>query len=215
MTDELRRCNFNHKGKHSSTWYSEICRVPTSRPVKYVCRAFGTATKMLGTAPVFGPGPHYSEELGDLNLEDLFAQDFILNWESLGGGTIKAPSPVPAATETKKAVLPRRIGISLGTRCLFLQPCAVLCPMTPACFVPPTLSLPLPCAARHVPAPIPSEVGAPPPLVVSRIPSEETEASMKHRRERNKEHAKRSRVRKKFILESLQDQAKKLHRYFP
>ena len=52
--------------------------------------------------------------------------------------------------------------------------------------------------------PPPQLPSAPPPPVVGE--EELTEAQKLERRERNREHAKRSRLRKKFLLESLQEQ---------
>lgn len=151
----------------------------------------GNATAMQ----LFAPDPNAGPDQEPLDLDELFHDCYFGDFgvpEDVSSSTIAAvpiPAGEPAAKRTAfadAASAPTSVKVE-----------------APAKRTADQAGLTTPAAPRPVPAP--SSVGG---LggISTKPAASLTEVQKVERRERNREHAKRSRLRKKFLLESLQEQ---------
>lgn len=154
--------------------------------------ANGTTTTHASAMHLFAPDPNGGEN-EPLDLDELFHDcyfgDFGVPEDVTSESAMAIPAPIPIAPAPP--ITAKRSADQAGLNTTTIP--------APASAVAP--------AQAAKPAPIPSPIGSDDGMGVSTKPAASlTESQKIERRERNREHAKRSRLRKKFLLESLQEQ---------
>mmetsp|Transcript_10758 Transcript_10758/g.19506 ORF Transcript_10758/g.19506 Transcript_10758/m.19506 type:complete len:390 (-) Transcript_10758:412-1581(-) len=155
--------------------------------------ANGTTNAHASAMHLFAPDPNGGEN-EPLDLDELFHDcyfgDFGVPEDVTSESAMAIPAPIPIAAPAAP-ITAKRTADQAGLNTTTIP--------APASAVAP--------AQAAKPAPIPSPIGSDDGMGVSTKPAASlTESQKIERRERNREHAKRSRLRKKFLLESLQEQ---------
>mmetsp|Transcript_8936 Transcript_8936/g.17695 ORF Transcript_8936/g.17695 Transcript_8936/m.17695 type:complete len:378 (+) Transcript_8936:378-1511(+) len=131
---------------------------------------------------LFAPGPSEGENQQGLDLDELFHDCYF--------GEFPVPDDITSGPADISLPLKRNAD-EAGLR-------STQAPAAPISAAPMTSTL----APQAAPVPIPSAASSSKSVTAMSI----SESQKIERRERNREHAKRSRLRKKFLLESLQEQ---------
>lgn len=164
--------------------------------------ANGTNNASGNAMHLFAPDPNAGTVNDPLQLDELFHDCYFADFgvpeavKSLGlGGTSISPAPVAPIIAPNPAVKRTAEQAGLTTAATAGIVTNMAAPGAPA--APPSLD-PVTASALVLSSSVPP---------VSQAPAASlTVSQRKERRDRNREHAKRSRLRKKFLLESLQEQ---------
>lgn len=163
-------------------------------PVAAVANA--TTNPSVSAMQLFAPDPNSGTANDPLELDELFHDCYFGDFgvpEAVTSLTAPVVAPILAPNPAVK-----RTAVQAG-----------LTTAAPAAIVPKTAAPAAPAAPPSL-APVTPSASVPsssaPPSMSLAPAASLTEPQRKERRDRNREHAKRSRLRKKFLLESLQEQ---------
>mmetsp|Transcript_16656 Transcript_16656/g.35165 ORF Transcript_16656/g.35165 Transcript_16656/m.35165 type:complete len:414 (-) Transcript_16656:397-1638(-) len=163
---------------------------------------------------LFAPDPNAGAENEPLDLDELFHDcyfgEFSVPDAVTSDPTMAIPPPTQPAPVTSLPTKRSAEQAGLTTSVAPAAPVASSAPTAPPPVAPVATAA---STAKPVPVPsaVPSSVPSAAPLssgggISTKPAASLTETQKIERRERNREHAKRSRLRKKFLLESLQEQ---------